>query len=71
MHEQIIQAREVGAEPNCETREMILSSFKGRGRMPRLTVGEPNTQSFIEAVQSWLAAREVMHEEPLAHYLGT
>lgn len=59
MHEQTIQTRGVGAGPNCETGEMILSSLKGRGRVLKLMVGEQNTQSFIDTVQSWLAAREV------------
>ena len=55
----IIQCRVVGAETNCETREAIVSALDRRDRvLLRLTVAEKNTQSFVDTVLSWLAARE-------------
>ena len=72
MHKQlVVQTRGVGAEPNCETGDIVLFSRNGRGRVLRSTVGEQHTQSFIDAVESWLAAREVMQVEQLANRLGT
>lgn len=62
MHEQeIIQTRGVGAEINCETGKVIVSSLEGRDRVRRSTVAEQNTRSFIDTVLSWLAARECVH----------
>ena len=60
MHEQtIIQNRVVDAEPSA-TPEVALSSLEGTGCELKLTAGEQNKQSLIDAVQSWLAAREVI-----------
>ena len=66
MHDQTIIQNRVVAKPNCATREVIRSSLEGRG----CVLGEQNTQSFIDAMQSWLAAREVIEVELLASCLG-